>query len=68
MAPDSLSLDRILNDITTTNNLGALNHTLKNGLPKESRETILSSPLASGQDPLTVLDMRQNTLGVLYIM
>ncbi|KAJ6482194.1 hypothetical protein C8R47DRAFT_1134278 [Mycena vitilis] len=68
MAPDSLSLDRILNDITTTNNLGALNHTLKNGLPKESRETILSSPLASGQDPLIVLDMRQNTLGVLYIM
>ncbi|KAJ7146448.1 hypothetical protein C8R44DRAFT_600063 [Mycena epipterygia] len=68
MAPDSLSLDRILNEITTTNNLGALNHTLKNGLPKESRETILSSPLASGQDPLSVLDMRQNTLGVLYIM
>ncbi|KAJ6606780.1 hypothetical protein B0H10DRAFT_2033551 [Mycena sp. CBHHK59/15] len=69
MAPnDSLSLDRILNEITTTNNLGALNHTLRNGLPKESREAILSSGLASGQDPLTVLDMRQNTLGVLYIM
>ncbi|KAJ6541628.1 hypothetical protein B0H19DRAFT_958820 [Mycena capillaripes] len=68
MAPDSLSLDRILNEITTTNNLAALNHTLKNGLPKESRETILASPLASGQDPLTVLDMRQNTLGVLYIL
>ncbi|KAJ7045189.1 hypothetical protein C8F04DRAFT_526871 [Mycena alexandri] len=68
MAPDSLSLDRILNEITTTNNLSNLNHTLKNGLPKESRETILSSPLASAQDPLTILDMRQNTLGVLYIM
>ncbi|KAF8215703.1 hypothetical protein K438DRAFT_1954409 [Mycena galopus ATCC 62051] len=68
MAPDSLSLDRILNEITTTNNLQALNLTLKNGLPKESRETILSSPLASGQDPLSVLDLRQNTLGVLYIM
>ncbi|KAJ7126567.1 hypothetical protein C8R43DRAFT_1028476 [Mycena crocata] len=68
MAPDSLSLDRILTEITTTNNLAALNHTLKNGLPKESRETILSSPLASGQDPLTVLDLRQNTLGVLYIL
>ncbi|KAJ7726352.1 hypothetical protein B0H16DRAFT_1592608 [Mycena metata] len=68
MAPDSLSLDRILNDITTTTNLASLNHTLKNGLPKESRETILSSPLASNQDPLTILDMRQNTLGVLYIM
>ncbi|KAJ7842219.1 hypothetical protein B0H14DRAFT_2781256 [Mycena olivaceomarginata] len=68
MAPDSLSLDRILNEITTTSNLVTLNHTLKNGLPKESRETILSSPLASGQDPLTILDMRQNTLGVLYIL
>ncbi|KAJ7644431.1 hypothetical protein FB45DRAFT_784475 [Roridomyces roridus] len=68
MAPDSLSLDRILTEITTTNNLPALNHTLKNGLPKESRETILSSPLASGQDPLLVLDLRQNTLGVLYIL
>ncbi|KAJ7722564.1 hypothetical protein DFH07DRAFT_856847 [Mycena maculata] len=68
MAPDSLSLDRILGEITTTNNLSALNHTLKNGLPKESRETILSSPLASGQDPLSVLDLRQNTLGVLYIL
>ncbi|KAJ7447159.1 hypothetical protein FB451DRAFT_1290471 [Mycena latifolia] len=68
MAPDSLSLDRILNEITTTNNLAALNHTLKNGLPKESRETILSSALASGQDPLAILDMRQNTLGVLYIL
>ncbi|KAJ7207529.1 hypothetical protein GGX14DRAFT_455661 [Mycena pura] len=68
MAPDSLSLDRILHEITTTNNLQALNHTLKNGLPKESRETILSSPLAGGQDPLAILDLRQNTLGVLYIM
>ncbi|KAJ7135304.1 hypothetical protein C8R46DRAFT_1114206 [Mycena filopes] len=68
MAPDSLSLDRILNEITTTTNLASLNHTLRNGLPKESRETILSSPLASAQDPLLVLDMRENTLGVLYIM
>ncbi|KAJ7064715.1 hypothetical protein C8F01DRAFT_1080997 [Mycena amicta] len=67
MAPE-ISLDRILNEITTTNNLSALNHTLKNSLPKESRDTILSSPLASGQDPLTVLDLRQNTLGVLYIL
>ncbi|KAF7340947.1 PCI domain-containing protein [Mycena sanguinolenta] len=52
MAPDSLSLDRILNEITTTNN----------------HRRSCPSPLASGQDPLSVLDMRQNTLGVLYIM
>ncbi|CAK5265621.1 unnamed protein product [Mycena citricolor] len=67
MAPD-LSLDRILHEITTSTNLQALNSTLKNGLPKESRETILSSPLGSGQDPLSVLDVRQNTLGVLYLL
>jgi COP9 signalosome complex subunit 3 len=70
MAPNesSPSLDGILNQITTSNNISALNHTLRNSLPKEARETILASPLASGQDPLSVLDMRANTLGVLYIM
>jgi COP9 signalosome complex subunit 3 len=70
MAPSdaSVSLDSIINQITTSNNPAALNHNLRNAIPKESRDTILSSPLAGGQDPLTVLDMRQNTLGVLYIM
>jgi COP9 signalosome complex subunit 3 len=69
MAPnDSQTLDGILNQITTSNNLVALSHTLRNILPKEVRDTILSSPLSSGQDPLSVLDVRVNTLGVLYIM
>jgi len=69
MAPSdaSVSLDSIINEITTANNASML-HMLRNAIPKESRETILSSTLAGGQDPLTVLDMRQNTLGVLYIM
>ncbi|KAF7302354.1 PCI domain-containing protein [Mycena chlorophos] len=67
MAPD-MSLDRILQEITTTTNVAALNQTLKNSLPKESRDTILSSALASGQDPLSILDARQNTLGALYIL
>jgi COP9 signalosome complex subunit 3 len=70
MAPTdtSVSLDNIINQITTANNAAVLNHTLRNAIPKESRETIFSSALAGGQDPLAVLDMRQNTLGVLYIM
>ncbi|KAF5383247.1 hypothetical protein D9615_004842 [Tricholomella constricta] len=70
MAPQPApeSLDSILTQITTSNSPGALNHTLRNALPKESRDTILASALASGQDPLSVLDVRENTLGVLYIL
>ncbi|KAF8219143.1 hypothetical protein L208DRAFT_1418768 [Tricholoma matsutake] len=70
MAPGdgSVSLDSIINQITTATNAVTLNHNLRNTIPKESRDTILSSALAGGQDPLGVLDMRQNTLGVLYIM
>jgi COP9 signalosome complex subunit 3 len=69
MAPDTFSsLDTILTQITTSNSAVALNHTLRNSLPKDARDTILSSVLASGQDPLTVLDMRENTLGVLFIL
>ncbi|RDB18413.1 COP9 signalosome complex subunit 3 [Hypsizygus marmoreus] len=68
MAPGGDSLDGILNQITTSNNPNALNHTLRNALPKESRDTILASSLSGGQDPLSVLDMRENTLGVLYIL
>lgn len=67
MAPDN-SLDRVLNDITTSNNPHALNHSIRNGLPKDSRDAILAEAMVSGIDPLTVLDMRVHTLGVLYIM
>ncbi|KAG6905592.1 hypothetical protein DXG01_001811, partial [Tephrocybe rancida] len=67
MAPTE-SLDTILTQITTSNNATALNHSLRTNLPKESRDTILASTLSSGQDPLTVLDMRENTLGVLWIL
>lgn len=67
MAP-SESLDTILNQITTTNNVAALNSSLRSHLSKESRDTILASTLSGGQDPLTVLDMRENTLGVLWIL
>lgn len=70
MAPNdsSQSLDGILTQITISNNVQALSHTLRHSLPKDARDTILASSLASGQDPLSVLDMKTNTLGVLYIM
>ena len=62
------SLDVILHHITTSNNHAALNHTIRSALPKDVRDPILASPLATGQDPLSVLDVRENTLGMLYIM
>ncbi|KIK68564.1 hypothetical protein GYMLUDRAFT_36025 [Collybiopsis luxurians FD-317 M1] len=70
MAPDSQSTDGLVHQITTTNNLEALAHTLRTpgGSGKEVREFILASSLSSGQDPLSVLDLRNNTLGVLYIL
>lgn len=63
-----LSLDNLLTQITTANNTAALNHTLKNFASKDVRDTILASTLSSGQDPLGVLDVVGNTLGVLYIL
>ncbi|KAG5641555.1 hypothetical protein DXG03_004782 [Asterophora parasitica] len=70
MAPQSApeSLDSILTQITTSTKPATLNQILRNALPKESRDTILASALGSGQDPLSVLDVRENTLGVLYIL
>lgn len=69
MAPnESANLDTVLNQITTSNNIHALNHTLRIGLPRETRDAILASTLGGGQDPLSVLDMRANTLGALYIL
>ncbi|GLB41148.1 putative cop9 signalosome complex subunit 3 [Lyophyllum shimeji] len=62
------SLDSIINQITTSNSPAALNHTLRNALPKESRDIILASALSNNQDPLAILDMRENTVGVLYIL
>lgn len=63
-----LNLDAIIGQITTSNNLVALNHTLKNFAPKDVRDTILASTLSNGQDPLTVLHLGNNTLGIIYIL
>ncbi|TFK72318.1 hypothetical protein BDN72DRAFT_792512 [Pluteus cervinus] len=70
MAPGDIhhTLDQVLNQITTANSIAALSVTLRNNLPRETRDAILASSLSGGQDPLSVLDMRVNTLGVLYIM
>ncbi|KAF8157194.1 hypothetical protein B0H34DRAFT_712647 [Crassisporium funariophilum] len=70
MAPNDhpVFIDHVLHQITTTNNIRDLNHVLKNGLARETKEAVLASSLSSGQDPLTVLDVQVNTLGVLYIL
>ena len=63
-----MALDSLLTQITTSDNPAALNHVLKNFAPKDVRDTILASTLSDGGDPLTVLDVVQNTIGVLYIL
>ncbi|KAI0633148.1 hypothetical protein C8Q77DRAFT_1058791 [Trametes polyzona] len=62
------SLDDVLQHITTSSNPSTLHHYLKSFAPKDVRDTILASTLASGQDPLSVLDPQRNTLGYLYIL
>ena len=69
MAPGDLtSIDQVVHLIMTANSIPALNLTLRNGLPKDTRDHILASVLPGGQDPLSVLDVKANTLGVLYIL
>ncbi|KAF9008215.1 hypothetical protein BDQ17DRAFT_1349559 [Cyathus striatus] len=68
MAPhDAPTMDSLLQILTTSNNIQALAHTLR-GIPRETSSLVWASPLSSGQDPLDVLDVRANTLGVLYIL
>ncbi|KAJ4490204.1 hypothetical protein J3R30DRAFT_3419999 [Lentinula aciculospora] len=70
MALDSQSIDGLVQQITTSDDLEALAHTLRTpgASGRDVREFILASSLSSGQDPLSVLDLRINTLGVLYIL
>ena len=63
------TLDAILSEITSLSHKpGFLSHALRNALPKESRDVILAGILPGGQDPLGALDVRSNTLGVLWIL
>ncbi|TRM59581.1 hypothetical protein BD626DRAFT_507623 [Schizophyllum amplum] len=68
MAPEVASLDSVLRLITASNNPVALHHSIKNVLPKDTREAILSSSTSDGRDPLALLDVRQHTLGMLWII
>ncbi|KIL59923.1 hypothetical protein M378DRAFT_131069 [Amanita muscaria Koide BX008] len=61
--------DAILAEITSLSHKPVLlSQNLKSALPKESRDAILARLLPGGQDPLGALDVRTNTLGVLWIL
>lgn len=62
------SLDVVVVEITNSNNYSQLSHSLRTFAPNEVRDNILAGPLTNGQDPLTVLDIAQHTIGVLYIL
>jgi COP9 signalosome complex subunit 3 len=64
---DHLDLDTLIAQFTTSTNTRQINDFLKN-IPNDTREVILASTLSSGQDPLGILDVRVNSLGVLYIL
>lgn len=64
---DHLDLDILITQITSSNNPLELNSYLRS-IPNDTREAVLAGTLSSGQDPLGILDVRVNTLGVLYIL
>ncbi|KAI6001510.1 hypothetical protein EDC04DRAFT_2871942 [Pisolithus marmoratus] len=65
---DDISLMNVITAITTATSAPHLSQYLKNFAPKEVREVVLASMLPEGQDPLTILDIQANTLGILYIL
>ncbi len=64
---DHLDLDTLIAHITSTNSPRQLNDFLKN-IPNETREVLLASTYSSGQDPLNILNVRNNSLGILYML
>lgn len=66
--PNSQSLDSLLEDIVRATDLFTLNQHLESFEAPNIRDVILGSTLSSGQDPLSVLDFNNNTLGVLHIV
>lgn len=62
------SLDVVVVEIVNAKNYSQLSHSLRTFAPNDVRDTILAGPLTNGQDPLTVLDIAQHTIGVLYIL
>jgi COP9 signalosome complex subunit 3 len=64
---DHLDLETLIARIISSPSPRTLNDYLRS-IPADTREVILASTLPSGQDPLNVLDVRANTLGVVYIL
>jgi hypothetical protein len=68
MAHNDIHIDVLLNQLTAPNTgINTLSNLLKNAI-RDTRETVLCSLLSNGQDPLMLLDVRSNTLSVLYIL
>jgi COP9 signalosome complex subunit 3 len=62
----SSHLDVIVQQITAmSEQLPALNQALR---ASPVKDTVLSAVLTNGEDPLSVLDINENTLGVLFIL
>lgn len=62
------SLDLVVVEVTNANSYAQLSNSLRTFAPNDVRDTILAGPLTNGQDPLTVLDVTQHTVGVLHIL
>ncbi|KAL4073439.1 hypothetical protein J3A83DRAFT_4357502 [Scleroderma citrinum] len=65
---NNISLHNVIAAIMTAVSPSQLNQNLKTFAPKEVRDIIFASFLPDGQDPLSVLDIQANTLGILYIL
>jgi len=68
MASAGISVDDLVQAITSTTNINVLANNLRSGAHKDVREVLLASALSTGQDPLDILHPSNNTLGVLYIL
>ncbi|KAG1765979.1 hypothetical protein EV702DRAFT_1151036 [Suillus placidus] len=63
-----VSLGSIVTTITSASSPSQLNQYLRSCASKDVREVLLASILPGNQDPLTLLNVRDHTLGMLYIL
>lgn len=63
-----VSLGSIVTTITSASSPSQLNQYLRSCASKDVREVLLASILPGSQDPLTLLNVRDHTLGMLYIL
>ena len=67
--PSQTTIEAVVNEIKESTDDAKLNESLKNiGGTPDMRELLLASMLSSGQDPLELLHIQDNTLGYLYIL